>query len=220
MSFSDGQVYRNVLGLMVSIVDGVSTDTRVASTATKPFQSLQPLRTPMRESSDQPTPTPTTPTTVLSRRLDIALAVSQAFDETLVQLAQELRGTKNKATPYNNNRGGHRGSRREGPAGGAPRLAQSAIACASAAGLYMDACDTIAACLLHVFRCLIEDPGGEHGHAKVGGDTFSVPFKSRGGIPVGQNVFWPTSLQLFHDSRGTRNRGITQALIIPCFDSY
>ena len=172
LSYSDGQVYRNVLQLMVSIIDGVSTDSMVAATATKPFQPSQPLHIPMRGSGDQPTPTTTAENaTILSRRLDIGMAVSQAFDETLVQLAQELRGTNNNATHSSSSSSGGGGDRRRsGREGHAvpPRVAQSAIACASAAGLFMDACETIATCLLQAFRCLTEEPGGEQSHVTVG----------------------------------------------------
>lgn len=73
-------MYRNVLDLLVSIVDGVGTGTAPAEHKHHPSTSTQANGNAHASSP-----------TCISRRLEVALAVSAAFDTTIVQLAQDLR---------------------------------------------------------------------------------------------------------------------------------
>ncbi len=92
--------------------------------------------------------------TTLARRFDVGFAVSQAFDATVVQLAKELREGIG---------GGGGGGRRSGGSGVGvrqgnrrPSQSSSAVALAAGAGLFLDAYEAVAVCLLQAFDDLDE----------------------------------------------------------------
>lgn len=144
-SFTEGQVRRSVLDLLISIVDGtesVDKEVQMCSNASNDMDG---------EGAS------------LSRRIEVALAVSHAFDETLIKLARGLRLTTTHSVR---------------PRIGARRryampilFTPMAMARASGAGLYLDAYESV---LLSLLRALSgpedsseasqHDPIQEHPH--------------------------------------------------------
>ncbi|CAM9952181.1 unnamed protein product [Pylaiella littoralis] len=172
-----GQVYRHVLNLMVFIVEDVAVAASLVGAAA--VKTAKPSPKPNRSNNDEnaraPLPSPAAAASALGRRLDVALAVSQAFDATLLHLARELR----RGTGTSTGRGqgvwgskGRSGGRHEGSSTSASsfhrrrpdamaqsQLQSAAIVRAAGAGLYLDAYETAVACLLRAFSCLAEgDP--------------------------------------------------------------
>lgn len=117
---------------MISIVDG-ATSAAVAATQKPPRQADADI-VGNREAG-------------VSRRMEVGMVVSQAFDSTLVKLARELRSLMPS-------RGG--GSR--GGVKGASSFLQpeSALSCVAGAGVFLDAYETAFARLLQAFNCLAE----------------------------------------------------------------
>lgn len=123
-----GQVYRHVLDLMVSITADVAA---AASLAYRENTGAAAAATAAAAAS------------TLSRRFAVAVAVSQALDATLVQLARELRRDPGS--------GGTVRSRRQ------QQSPFAAMARAAGAGLYLDAYEAAVAFLLRAFNCLAEE---------------------------------------------------------------
>ncbi|CAM9331111.1 unnamed protein product [Hapterophycus canaliculatus] len=158
----DGKLYRHVLNLLVSLVDGVAA---AASSVT--VAGATGTTTPSTLEDNEAAAAPT-----MSRRLDIALAVSEAFDSTLVKLARELRegiGGGGRQGFGGCSGGGSGRRRRESPSSWPPSAAArqhrtvteepsqlaaaAATARASGAGLYFDAYEAVVACMLQAFDC-------------------------------------------------------------------
>lgn len=171
---------------MVSIVEDVAVAASlvaaaVAVSTTKP--SLQPNDSDNNNNAPRPSLSSspaavTAAISTLTRRLDVGLAVSQAFDATLVHLARELRGGIGTTSRLQGLRGS--AGRHEGPSlptASRPRrhhhphaMTQSqqsaAIARAAGAGLFLDAYEAVVACLLRAFNYLAE--GGPEDQEKLG----------------------------------------------------
>lgn len=162
---------------MVSIVEDVAVAASLVATAavttTKPSQSNDSNN---NETARAPSSSATA-TSTLARRLDVGLAVSQAFDVTLVHLARELRGRIGTSTSMGQGLRGSNGSSsgrhersslscssrpRRRPLAMAQSQQSAAIARASGAGLYFDAYETVVACLLRTFSYLAEGSPAEY----------------------------------------------------------
>lgn len=146
---SPGVIYRQVLDLMVSVAGDVAEaargDSAGAGGAARPA--------------------------TLARRFDVGFAVSRAFDATLVQLAKELRGGIGfggfgggacSGRSSGSDVGGRQGIRRPSPS------SEAAVARAAGAGLFLDAYEAVAVCLLRAFNDLAE---GSAAAAAAGGDS-------------------------------------------------
>lgn len=169
---------------MVFIVEDVAVAASLVGAAA--VKTAKPSPKPNRSNNDEnaraPLPSPAAAASALGRRLDVALAVSQAFDATLLHLARELR----RGTGTSTGRGqgvwgskGRSGGRHEGSSTSASsfhrrrpdamaqsQLQSAAIVRAAGAGLYLDAYETAVACLLRAFNCLAE--GGPERQEKLG----------------------------------------------------
>lgn len=125
----EGQVRRSVLDLLISIVDDTegSVDKEVQMCSNN-------------ASNDRGSEGPS-----LSRRIEVAFAVSQAFDETLIKLARGLRlTTTHSVRPRIVARRRH----------AMPILfTPMAMARASSAGLYLDAYESVLSSILRVLSC-------------------------------------------------------------------
>eukprot|EP00752_Nemacystus_decipiens_P009541 g8526.t1 len=141
-----GQVYRQVLDLMVSIAaDVAAAAAAAASSGSRDNAGASAVAPAARGVASTP----------LTRRMEVGLAVSHALDTTLVQLARQLR----------RGLGGGGGGGRVAGTRGSSRQRQfpsaAAIARAAGAGLYLDAYEAVVAFLLRAFRCLAEGDESE-----------------------------------------------------------
>ncbi|CAM9970729.1 unnamed protein product [Scytosiphon promiscuus] len=180
---SGGQIYRHVLDLLVSLVEGVAAAASAigAAASTVTTTPSTPGHDGIPRNNLEAAKVAAAAAT-MSRRLDIALAVSEAFDATLVKLARELRGGTcgGRQGLWGRNSGSYRRDRaslwpsptftrrhqtapnEQTQSAAAAAVAAAATARASRAGHYFDAYEAVLACLLQTFDCLASDiPGHE-----------------------------------------------------------
>lgn len=162
-----GQVYRHVLDLMVSITADVAAAASWACT-----DNAGAAAAPASKAAAS---------TLLARRIDVGLAVSQALDATLVQLAAELRRGLG-STGTGRVTGTRRGRQQQRQLQQSP---SEAIARA-AAGLFFDAYEAAVAFLLRALSCLAEGDPERQEEARASlpssssSSSSSSPMRNRG----------------------------------------
>lgn len=156
----------------------------------------------------------------MSRRIDVALAVSQAFDATLVQLARGLRGggicsiTGKQGLQGNTSSGGssHGGSssssaftrrqRRRAMVVQPQSREAAALAQAGRAGLFLDAYESVVACLGNALSHLeLAEHSGGHDDGGDGGADSLPPSWS----PTGDRRSSPDAPLFFTHKGGQRH---------------
>ncbi|CAN0114125.1 unnamed protein product [Ectocarpus sp. 12 AP-2014] len=206
-----GQTYRHVLDLMVSIVEDVAESASVVAAANA-IAKTGPLQPQNWSDNDAAS---------ISRRIDVALAVSQAFDTTLVLLARGLRGggicsvTGTQGLQGNTTSGGSshgglsasaftRRQRRRAMVAQPQSREATALAQAGRAGLFLDAYESVVAGLGNAFSHL-ELAEQSFGHDDGGdGGADSLP---PNGSPTGDRCSSPDEPLLFTHLTGGQHLG-------------
>ncbi|CAM9596632.1 unnamed protein product [Ectocarpus sp. 12 AP-2014] len=206
-----GQTYRHVLDLMVSIVEDVAETASVVAAANANAKTgpLQPQNWSDNDAAS------------ISRRIDVALAVSQAFDTTLVLLARGLRGggicsvTGTQGLQGNTTSGGSshgglsasaftRRQRRRAMVAQPQSREATALAQAGRAGLFLDAYESVVAGLGNAFShlALAEQSFGHDDGGDGGADSLPP-----NGSPTGDRRSSPDEPLLFTHLTGGQHLG-------------